>query len=286
MITAIDSDVVANQIGIEGGAIMHQVTPWMPRYDRPSEKRKIFAHVFAMFGVVDSSGIEYVDRTTSTSCDDQMLGGDYELMMLPATNAAGPALSALRNVATSSTPANSVFSLGTRRPCSTASRVRPPCSRGSCSTNSRHGPTWPRCREPGFTTRSAPGVKRRPSRNVARISDATKSEDGDELRQGACQCENFHKHRDREDRRRELAVIALPFFQKFKDAGGKHLGSPALRKMLSEAGHNISDRDARWLAKNLPSMDKRTVREKAFAVWTLHKARCSGETRTNLRSNC
>ena len=38
-----------------------------------------------MIGVVSSSDIDSVDRATSTFCDDQMLGGDYDLMMLPAT---------------------------------------------------------------------------------------------------------------------------------------------------------------------------------------------------------
>jgi hypothetical protein len=54
----------------------------------------------------------------------------------------------------------------------------------------------------------------------------------------------------------------LPHYQKFKDAGGKGLGNPALRKLLDAAGHAISDRDARWLAKNLPSMDTRSGLEK------------------------
>jgi hypothetical protein len=95
------------------------------------------------------------------------------------------------------------------------------------------------------------------------------SEYGKQNRKWAFKSENNQKHRDAEDERRKLAVKALPFYQNFKDAGGKRLGSPALRKMLSEAGHNISDRDARWLAKNLPSLDKRTAFEKSFAKWKL-----------------
>ena len=65
----------------------------------------------------------------------------------------------------------------------------------------------------------------------------------------------------------------IPFYQEFKDAGGKGLGSPALRKMLSEAGHPITDRDARWLAKNLPSMDMPTVSQKFIARRKLEIAR-------------
>jgi hypothetical protein len=59
--------------------------------------------------------------------------------------------------------------------------------------------------------------------------------------------------------------VALPHYQKLRDAGGKRLGSPALRKVLSEAGQVVSDRDARWLVKNLPAMDTRTAMEKFVA---------------------
>ena len=264
---------LANRIGIEGGAIIHQVTPWMPHYDRPSEKRKIFAHVFAMVGVVGRSDIDSVDRATSTFCDDQMLGGDYELMMLPATNP-----QALRFLLHGTSHKFDLSELGllVKNPKTVLFGVQ-----GAAALQ----PWFMFSEQQAWSYESAmQGTRLYDTFGNWRVTKAekkccskqppTKSEDGDELRQGACEGDNFHKQCVAKERRRELAVIALPFFQKFKDAGGKQLGSPALRKMLNEAGHNISDRDARWLAKNLPSMDKRTVREKAFAVWTLHKARC------------
>jgi hypothetical protein len=264
---------LANRIGIEGGAIIHQVTPWMPHYDRPSEKRKIFAHVFAMVGVVGRSDIDSVDRATSTFCDDQMLGGDYELMMLSATNP-----QALRFLLHGTSHKFDLSELGllVKNPKTVLFGVQGAAAlqpwfmfseqQAWCYESAMQGTRL-------FDTFGSWRVAKAEQKSCPK-QPLTKSEDLNELRQGACEGDNFHKQCVAKERRRELAVIALPLFQKFKDAGGKQLGSPALRKMLNEAGHNISDRDARWLAKNLPSMDKRTVREKAFAVWTLHKARC------------
>jgi hypothetical protein len=71
--------------------------------------------------------------------------------------------------------------------------------------------------------------------------------------------------------------VALPYYQKFKDAGSKRLGSPALRMALNDAGHAVSDRDARWLAKNLPAMDVRSGLEKSTARRVLAKARGNQE---------
>ncbi len=264
---------LANQIGIEGGVILHQATPWIPWYDRPEEKRKGFAHVFAMIGVVSSSDIDSVDRATSTFCDDQMLGGDYDLMMLPATT---PQALRFLLYGTSHKFDPSEFGLLVKNPKAVlygiqgAAALQPwfllderqAWSYLAAMQGTRLYDTFGNWRESQSDQKRCSRKRR------------AKSEDGNANRKDAFASKNYRKHRDAEARRRELAVIALPYFQKFKDVGGEHLGSPALRKMLSEAGHNISDRDARWLATNLPSMDTRTVREKALAVWTLHKARC------------
>jgi hypothetical protein len=96
-----------------------------------------------------------------------------------------------------------------------------------------------------------------------------KSEDGNANRKDAFEWNNYCKHRNADTRRRELAVIALPLFQKFKDAGGKRLGRAALRKMLHDAGHVVSDWESRWLVKNLPAMDTRTAFEMFVARRTL-----------------
>ena len=100
-----------------------------------------------------------------------------------------------------------------------------------------------------------------------------KSEDGNVNRSGAFEDENDRKHSIADRQTPTACGGSFASFQKFTDAGGEHLGSPALRKIVNEAGHNISDRDARWLAKNLASMDKRTVREKRFAAWRRCRAR-------------
>jgi hypothetical protein len=105
------------------------------------------------------------------------------------------------------------------------------------------------------------------------------SEYGSENRQSAFQSENRRRHSDANAKRRQLVPLALPYYQEFVDAGGKHLGSPALRKALNDAGHFISDRDARWLAKHLPAMDDRSGFEKFVAKRTLDRSRGNQEPR-------
>ena len=79
-ITAIELRRMARKIGIEGGVILHQVTPWIPWYDRPSEKRKVFANVFTMLGVVDGSGVNRLDETIEYACSNM----DHNTIRLPA----------------------------------------------------------------------------------------------------------------------------------------------------------------------------------------------------------
>ena len=90
---------LANQLGMEGGAIIQQVTPWIPWYDRPEKKRKGFAHLFAMIGVVASSDIDSIDRATIQSCDDPDARRKLRTHDAAGYNPTGPALSALWDVA-------------------------------------------------------------------------------------------------------------------------------------------------------------------------------------------
>jgi hypothetical protein len=69
---------LGRKIGVEGGVIIHQVTPWISCYGRACEKRKIFAHVFTMIGVAATS-VETLDKTI-----DEASWGVYETAMLPA----------------------------------------------------------------------------------------------------------------------------------------------------------------------------------------------------------
>ena len=255
---------VARQCGIEGGVILHQVTPWMPWYDRPSEKQKIFAHVFAFIGVVASSSVDSIGPAIRKACEDQWIDRDYEVMLLPAT-----VPDALRYLL-----------LGT-------SYKFDPSRVGLLAKNSKsvvYGIQGAAALQPWFLFDEQQAWSYVAAMHGTRLFDTfgnwresqadqkrcsrkrrAQSEHGGDNRKMAFQCENECRRHDAKTRRRELATIALPILRKFKDAGGKHLGSPALRKMLSEAGHSISDRDARWLAKELPSMDKRTAFEKFVA---------------------
>lgn len=260
---------VARELGIEGGAILHQVTPWIPWYDRPEKKRKGFAHLFTMIGLVDSSGVETLDEAIEAACS----GEDYNTIRLPADTP-----HALRYLLFGSSRTFTIRDVDVVASDRKALHFGIP---GAAALQPwflfSEQQAWSyvaamqgtRLYDTFGNWRESQADQKRCSRKRR-----AQSEDGNVNRQWAFKSENRRKQRDAKERRRQLAVIALPFFQKFKDAGGKHLGSPALRKMLSEAGHNISDRDARWLVKNLPSLDTRTVREKAFAGWTLHKARC------------
>ena len=200
---------VARQIGIEGGVILHQVTPWIPWYDRPEEKRKGFAHLFTMIGVVDSSGVETLDEAIEAECS----GEDYNTIRLPADTRPTPCVTCCSGRLTSSTVSDLDIVVSDRK----ALRFGIPGCGGlaavvSCSTSSRHGPMRRRCREPGFTTPLATGVNRRPTRNRCSRKRRAKSEYGEENRKWAFESENARKHRDAEARRRQLAVIALPFY--------------------------------------------------------------------------
>ena len=255
---------VAHKLDIEGGVILHQATPWVPWYNRPEQKRKIFAHVFTMAGVMDSNGVENVARVARHACDDQMLLGMHELMLLPGTTP-----QALRYLLYGSSYKfdSSRVGLLVKDPKTVlygiqgAAALQPTFlfdeqqawSYSDAMKGTRLYDTFGNWRESQAEQKSCPPKPR------------VQSECGEECRKWAFESENDRKHRDAEARRQKLAVIALPFYQKFKDAGGKRLGSPALRKSLSEAGHNITDRDARWLAKNLPSMDTPTVSHKFVA---------------------
>ena len=244
---------MARDIGIEGGVILHQVTPWIPRYDRPEEKQKGFAHIFTMIGVVRQQHGRDARRchkgvwlqTYGSTGTMKPHGCPPPRRMPSATCSSGHP--------TSSTAANSESSSMTRKGCNMASRVPRHWSRGFSSISSRHGLTQQPCKEPGSMTALAIGGSRRPDASNARGFDATKSKYGNENRQMAFQGENNRRCHDANARRRQLIAVALPCYKTLKDIVGKPPGSPALRKALHEAGHVVSDRDARWLAKYLPA---------------------------------
>ena len=260
---------LAREIGIEGGVILHQVTPWMPWYDRPEQKRKIFAHVFSMVGVVDNSRVEDIGQAAKKVCYDQMLDGRYEIMMLLATTP-----QALRYLLFGSSYKFDASEVGllARGP-----KAMPYGIQGAAALEpwflfdeqqawsyaaAMHGT---RLYDTFGTWRKSQDGQERCSRKRR-----VKSADGNEKRRWAFQGENGRRCDDAKGRRRQLAAVALPLYQKVEDRGGKRLGSPALRKALSEAGCDVSDRDARWLAKNLPAMDKRTALEKFTAKRKLY----------------
>jgi hypothetical protein len=255
---------VAREIDIDGGVMIHQVTPWIPWYNRPEEKRKGFAHLFTIIGTVDSRGIETLDEAIEAACS----GEDYNTIRLPADTP-----HALRYLLFGSSykfKSRALDIVASHRkalrfgiPGAAALQPwfifdeRQAWSYVAAIQDTRLYDTFGNWRESQADQKRCSRKRRAPS------------EDGEENRQWAFESTNARKHRDAEARRRQLAVIALPFFQKFKDAGGKRLGSPALRKMLEAAGYDVSDRDARWLAKNLPARDTRTAFEKFVARRTL-----------------
>ncbi len=87
-----------------------------------------------------------------------------------------------------------------------------------------------------------------------------KSEYGNENRQMAFQEENHRRCHDANARRSQLIAVTLACYKTLEDIMGKPPGSPALRKALNEAGHAVSDRDARWLVTHLPAHDTRAGR--------------------------
>jgi hypothetical protein len=77
---------------------------------------------------------------------------------------------------------------------------------------------------------------------------------GDEnvSREAAFRDENNDRKYQAGNRRAGLMGKAETVFRKLKTELGRNPGSTALRAALSVAGHAISDRDSRWLAKQLP----------------------------------
>ena len=76
----------------------------------------------------------------------------------------------------------------------------------------------------------------------------------------AFQEENHRRCHDANARRSQLIAVTLACYETLEDIMGKPPGSPALRKALNEAGHAVSDRDARWLVTHLPAHDTRAGR--------------------------
>jgi len=62
---------------------------------------------------------------------------------------------------------------------------------------------------------------------------------------------NDERRRHSDARHQELLRIALPIHAQIMRDTGKPVGSPKWRKILAENGLDASDRDARWLAKEL-----------------------------------
>lgn len=251
---------VASRIGIEGGVILHQVTPWIPQYDRVQERRSVFAHVFTMIGVVDSSTAGTLGAAVDEAWSDAMLGYCETTMVPAGTPHALRYLVFGSSYKFDSSELDIVVNNPQRllRGIQGAAALEPwflfglrqAWSYAAAMQGTRLFDTFGNWRQ-SQAERKQCSRKRR-----------AKSECGNEDRQAAFEFANSQRRHDANARRRQLAAVALPYYQKFKDAGGEHLGSPALRKALNDAGHAISDRDARWLAKNLPTMDKRTGFEK------------------------
>ncbi len=260
---------VAHKIGIEGGAIIHQVTPWIPHYDRPHEKKKGFAHIFTLIGV-SASTIDGLGVNLDELCSDLWLDWDYEAITLPADTP-----QALRYL---------LFGSSYKFDSSHLGIVVNDWKR------LRYGIQGAAALEPWFLfderqawsyANAIQGLrlydtfgnwhKSQAERKQCSRKRRAKSEYGNENRTAAFDRKNDQRRSDANSRRRKLAKLALPYYQKFKDAGGKRLGRPALRKVMQEAGYPISDRDARWLAKNLPAMDTRTWFDKSFAKWKLDR---------------
>jgi hypothetical protein len=255
---------LASRVGFEGGVIIHQATPWIPWYDRPKEKQRIFAHIFSMIGVVASSAVESLDEVIEDVCSDQCIGGNYETAMLPAGTP-----QALRYLLFGSSYKFDSSELGLvvnsdgklRYGIQGAAGLEPwflfderqAWSYVAAMQGMRLYDTF------GAWRSSQAGRQRCPRKRRA------KSEYGNDNRQAAFRSENRRRRDAANDRRRELVAVALPYYQKFKDASGKHFGSPMLRRSLNDAGHTISDRDARWLAKHLPANDTRSGLEKFIA---------------------
>ena len=261
--------ILAQKIGIEGGVIIHQVTPWIPHYDRSEEKRKGFAHIFTIIGVVSSSSVEMLDEAVKELCSDLWLDWDYETTTLPANTP-----QALRYLLFGSSYKFDSSELGIvvndwqrlRYGIQGAAALEPwflfnerqAWSYAAAMQGTRLYDTFGTWRESQAGRQGCSRIRR------------AKSEDGNALRRMAFESKNRERRDDANDRRSRLVAVALPYYQKFKDAGGKQLGSPALRKALNEAGHAVSDRDARWLAKHLPAQDTRTGREQYTAKQKLH----------------
>lgn len=269
---------VAREIGMQGGVIIHQVTPWIPQYDRRQDRHRVFAHVFTMIGVVDSQEIGNFSQTIDNACSDGWIG-EHETKTLPAATR-----HALRYLLFGSSYKFDSSELGivANDPrkliygIQGAAALEPwflftPRQAWSYAT-AMHGT---RLFDTFGNWRPSQAERKRCSRKRC-----AKSEYGKENREMAFGFANDRRYSDANARRHKLVAIALPYFQKFKDAGGKRLGSPALRTVLNDAGHAVSDRDARWLAKNLPAMDTRTGLEKFTARRILATARTPRESRT------
>lgn len=251
---------IAREVGVEGGVILHQVTPWITWYDRPSEKQRIFAHLFTMIGTVDNRGVDTLDHRIEKACS----GETCETARLPADTP-----HALRYLLFGSP--YKFDTSGLRIVMSDWKQLqygiqgaaalqpwflfdgRQAWSYAAAMQGIRLYDTFGGWRE-SQTGREQCSRKRR-----------SKSASGDENRTWAFMSSNDQRRDDANRRRRQLAKVVLPQFQANKDAGGKRLSGPAIRKILDDAGYAISDRDARWLAKNLPAMDTRSGFEKFVA---------------------
>lgn len=251
---------VASDLGIAGGVILHQATPWVPWYNRREEKRKGFAHIFTLIGMVPSSATETLDNAISETCSEHFLDGRYDAAWLP-----GETPQALRYLLFGSSYKFDGYDLGLV---------------ADSYQSIRYGIQGAAALQPWFLfneqqawsyATAMQGVRLYDTFGNWRASQADrqqcsqirrpKSEYGNEDRQMAFERKNTKRHNVAEARRRKLAEAVLPDYLKLKEAAGKDLGSPALRKALNDAGHAISDRDARWLAKHLPAMDNRSPLE-------------------------
>jgi len=85
------------------------------------------------------------------------------------------------------------------------------------------------------------------------VKAVTEDREGERVsREQAFRNENNDRRYDAGNRRAGLMPKAEMVFRKLKSEMGRNPGSTALRAALAVAGHAISDRDSRWLVKQMP----------------------------------
>ena len=74
---------------------------------------------------------------------------------------------------------------------------------------------------------------------------------GNDRRERAFRNENAEREAQALERRKGLLALASPLYKTLRASLGRAPGSPALRQAMIDAGSGVSNRDARWLVKEL-----------------------------------